>query len=132
MAKRAGKFGKVLCSGSELSVTSWKTKDMVGEADVTETTSLGKGESIGTIERIEFTLEANWNPATNPYKNPPNIQKGESGPAVNLYVNKDDAAATYVMPATFIADISTDVGVDAAVKYVITGKSNGTFTVNAN
>jgi hypothetical protein len=129
MAKRSGKFGKVMSGATALCITSWKAKHMVGEEDVTDTCSEGKGESLDTIERIEWTIEAFWDTVTNPYTTPPNLVPGVAG-GIDLYVNKDDADPLYEMPATFINDISVDLSVPSAVKYTITGKSQGDFTVN--
>ncbi len=129
MAKRAGKYGKVMVGGQQLSVSKWSCKDMIGEGDVTQTTDLGKGSSLGLIERLEFSVEATWDSSASPYLNPPAITKGENGPGFQLYTNKDDANPLYTMPVTFIADVSVDAPVDGVVKYTITGKSQGGFVV---
>jgi len=133
MARYAGKFGKVLIGTStELGVTSWKAKHGVGESDVTDTTSAGFGESLSAIERVEWTLEAVWKTNQNPYLiAPTTLTPSDAGPAVKLFVSKNSTNPTITMPVTFISDVDTDLSVPGEVKYTITGKSQGTFTIDA-
>lgn len=132
VTRYSGKFGKVLVGVTTICITKWKATHNLGEQDVTDTCSNGKGESTGTIERVEFSFEGNWRADQNPYQTPPSLAPTDSGPNVKLYVNKNSTNPTFDMPTTFISSVEVNLDVPGVVTWTVTGKSQGDFTVNAN
>lgn len=131
----AGKFGKVTLDtneyGEEIAVKSWKASHTVGELDTTSTTSLGKYEVQGGIEKVEGSFEAEWDVETSPFTSGYGISAGDNLTNLTLYVSNAQNGPHFDLPLAFVKSVDVDSGVDGVVKYTVNFVSNGTFTLPA-
>ncbi len=130
MAFLAGKSGKVTAAGgATVNVKSWKAKFVKDELDTTNTGSSGKREFQAGLQHIEFTIEAEWDASVNPFSATPFNVDSVDTLAISLFTD-GAGTANLIMPTAFVSSVDIDAPVDGIIKYTITGKSSGSYTIN--
>jgi len=148
MAKRSGKFGKVLIRvddiGStdeygttvsttgfvELAVKSWSVEHTVPSLEITQTTNGGFYDGIDGIAKLTGDVECVWDSSQSPVASgSPAILPGTTVYA-KFYVNRNDASPAYDVPNFYIEKGGPTAAVDGVVTYKASGNANGPFTVN--
>lgn len=129
MAKYSGKNTKVEIAGTAFGVKSYKFKDHVDGEDVTDTESGGHRQYQEGLDMVEWSFDAEYDPSTDPMTNAPALTKGVYNGGIKLYLNRTDAGKFLNMPSVFIDDIDYDAPVDGIVKFTVSGKSNGAYTL---
>lgn len=134
MAYRAGFAGKVVVNTSTtLAVKSWKASASAMALDTTDTASGGYQTFITGLKNLAVTIEAIWDPTTDPYSQTPVLSEG-SLVACSLFANAGDTNPVYKMLATpvgsglYIEKVDVDLTVEGLVKFTISGKSSGIYT----
>jgi hypothetical protein len=127
VAYLAGYAGSAKVGSQLLSVKSWKASHKVKKNDVTSTGSGGFEEYQRGTQVIDVTLEADWDSVLYPYASPPALIPG-TYVALKLYTDGAAGTPTYDIPTFIVEDISTDLGVEAIIKYSLKGCSSGSFT----
>ena len=135
-------YGGIVKIGTSttIPVKSWKATVQTDELDSTTTTSGGKREFMGGLSHVEFSFEALWDAAQMPFNSTaPNLQTG-TFPHVTLGVgaaitsansssSSGTGASTVDMPTAFIGKVDVDLAADGQVKYTVSGKSSGSYTI---
>lgn len=129
MAAISGKNGKVVYGSTTLCVRSWKGSHVAAFLDGTSTCSGGKREFVPGLEHFEFTIEADWDATTHPFGTTPANLKANQTVNVDLYVDASTSNPTVDMPTAAIEKVDIDSSVEGLVKYTISGKSSGSFTL---
>ncbi len=124
-----GHNGKVVISSTTMSVKSWEATHEAALLDVTSTTSAGKEQVEPGLEKLTFTMEAQWSAANNPYGTV-SIPPGTQLTSVVLSVAASDSIFNitdgYVGKATV-----TDV-VDGVVTWKLEGQANAWTVVGSS
>lgn len=121
-----GHKGSVTIGAYKLPTKSWSFKEMLlNEDDVTNAKSNGYGESVPGPKRLEGSFEAVWDANQSPLASPVSLRAGEEV-TLSLSLYDGESARTVV---ALVGDVEITSGVDGAVKYKASWKSQGEYTI---
>lgn len=127
MAHKSGKEGKVKVDATDLNITAWSRSETMPTEDTTDTGDDGYRNSVNTIREASGTVEADWDAASRPHDDPPDIVTG-SEVALYLYVGDPADDKKYTHPIAVVTEVSTNSAVRGKVSYSFSWESRGSWT----
>ena len=122
----SGKSGKVTVGATTLKVQSWDIEPTTDLDDTTNSSSGGYYEGEPKINKLTGKVQLQWDAASNPTTNPPNLVPGAQV-ALKLYV---DATHYWNIAKAFITNTPVAVGAKegAMVTFAFSFTASGAWT----
>jgi hypothetical protein len=125
---RSAKNAQVRINGMTFTAKKWTVTPKVDKIDTTNFESGGYAVSTPGITSIEFTIEADYDAANNPYDLPTNVQPAESANdnTVKLFLNTVSGPYWLISSANFWeAPMTADV--KGALGISLKGEGSGAY-----
>jgi hypothetical protein len=109
-----------------LTAKKWSVKPHGDEYEISNFEGAGFGDFIGCLAYCDFSIDGDWDSASDPFGNPPNITVTQVITAVKLYTN-DLASPFWSFPSALVVDTPMDADVKTALTISISCKAKGSF-----
>ena len=129
MAYFTGKSGYLDADGTTVNVTSWTADSTVDLAETSHSGSSGLKTFVVGLRGLTGTVELNWDAASNPQTNPPNLVDGQTISNFVLYL--ESAQGNLDVDNAIINSVSYTVPVDGNVTISVSWTATGAWTVPA-
>jgi hypothetical protein len=107
---------------------SWRVNPTSDALDITNYEGGGFADFISGIIQAEFTIEADWDSAADPFANPPNIVVGAVLTNTALYTNlASPASAHWSFPSALVTETPFTAVIRETLFTTVTCKSKGIF-----
>ncbi len=127
MAYFTGKSGYLDADGTTVNVTSWTADTTADLAETSHSGSAGLKTFVVGLQGCTGTVELNWDAASNPQVNPPNLVSGQTISNFVLYL--EAAQGNLDIDNAIINSVSYSTPVDGNVTLSVSWTATGAFTI---
>ncbi len=129
MAYFTGKSGYLDAGGTTVNVTSWTAEATADLSETSHSGSSGLKTFVVGLRGLTGTVELNWDAASNPQTNPPNLVDGQTISSFVLYL--ESGQGNLDVDNAMINSVSYTTPVDGNVTISVSWTATGSWTAPA-